>query len=82
MDYAHRDVKPDNSLVDAEEQGMSCLNDAACTAIRIPVQIADFGTCSRVDDNGYVLNVTDAIGTPGIACSRLYYHIVLDLFHP
>ncbi len=60
---------------------MSGLNDSECTIIRILVQIADFGTCSRVDDNGYVLNATNAIGTPGIAGTRLHHHTVLDLFH-
>jgi serine/threonine protein kinase len=68
MGYAHRDVKPDNFLIDAEGHLKVCQADInpACTIIRILVQIADFGTCSRVDDNGYVLNATNAIGTPGL----------------
>jgi serine/threonine protein kinase len=69
MGYAHRDVKPDNFLIDAEghlKVCHACIN-SAYTTIRILIQIADFGTCSRVDDNGYVLNDTNAIGTPGIA---------------
>ncbi len=57
------------------------MNDAPCTIICILIQIADFGTCSRVDDNGYVLNATNAIGTPGIAGARLHYLTSLDFFH-
>jgi hypothetical protein len=44
-------------------------------------RFSDFGTCSRVDDNGYVLNATNAIGTPGIDLTRRHYDTVLDLFH-
>ncbi len=58
----------------------ACIN-SACTIICILIQIADFGTCSRVDDNGYLVNATNVIGTPGIAGTQLYYHTVLDLFH-